>query len=355
MNPFRSQSTSDQLADHLRKEILSGRLHGAMPGIQQIVKSLGVNSVAVSKAVQQLEREGLIISQGRRRQRLISPDAQAPNSSVRIGFLHYDAQNELRHDSLLVRQALVDAGHTAVMAPKTMSDLGMNPERIKKMVMEIDADAWAVYAGSKELLDWFTEYEKPAFAVYGRFISTNLPGIGIRKDDADGMALDRLVSLGHKRIVLIVREERRKPNYGRAEHLFLDRLQSHGIQTGAYNIPDWEETPEGLAHCLDKLLEHTPPTALVICDPVLFHAVQIHLAHRGYKTPDDISLYCDDYAESFEWTQPSIAHLQWDHRPIIRRVLQWAKNLSLGREDLKQNFTKAKFIDGDSIGPIPKP
>ena len=53
MNPFRSQSTSDQLADHLRKEILSGRLHGAMPGIQQIVKSLGVNSVAVSKAVQQ--------------------------------------------------------------------------------------------------------------------------------------------------------------------------------------------------------------------------------------------------------------------------------------------------------------
>ena len=40
MNPFRSQSTSDQLADHLRKEILSGRLHGAMPGIQQIVKNV---------------------------------------------------------------------------------------------------------------------------------------------------------------------------------------------------------------------------------------------------------------------------------------------------------------------------
>ena len=81
MKPFRALNTSDQLAGHLREEILSGRLRGAMPGIQQLVKTLGVNSLAVNKAVQQLEREGLVISQGKRRQRLISPDARAANNT----------------------------------------------------------------------------------------------------------------------------------------------------------------------------------------------------------------------------------------------------------------------------------
>jgi DNA-binding transcriptional regulator YhcF (GntR family) len=56
MKPFRALSTSEQLFQHLREEILSGRLKGYMPGIQQLLKSLGVNSVATANALQQLER-----------------------------------------------------------------------------------------------------------------------------------------------------------------------------------------------------------------------------------------------------------------------------------------------------------
>jgi DNA-binding LacI/PurR family transcriptional regulator len=354
MKPFRALSTSDQLFQHLKEEILSGRLKDTMPGIQHLVKSLGVNSLATANALQQLERDGLIISQGRRRKRLITPIQQAANSSMRIGFLHYDAQNELRHDSLLVRQALIDAGHTPIMAPKTMHDLSMSTERIKRIVESIEVDAWIIYAGSQETLQWFSEYKVPSFAIYGRLNSANIPGMGIRKLHIDEMLVDRLVELGHKRIVLIVREERRKPHCGRAEKIFLEHLEAHDIQTGPYNIPDWEETPAGLTQCLDKLLRHTPPTAILVCDPVLFHAVQVHLAHRGYKAPGDISLYCDDYTETFDWTTPSVAHLRWDYRPIIRRVLQWTENLSMGREDNKRSFTKAKFVDGDTIGIAPK-
>ena len=354
MKPFRSQSTSEQLADHLRREIQSGSISGVMPGIQNLVKSLGVNSIAVNRAVQQLEQEGLVISQGKRRKRLIASDLVSSKESLRVGFLHYDVQNELRFDSLLVRQALIDAGHTPVVPPKNMSELGMNLQRIQRMVESTNVDAWVVYAGSKELLDWFHELQKPAFAIYGRLRSTSLPGIGIRKLHIDEQLIDRLVELGHRRIVCIVREERRIPHYGIAEQLFLKHLESHGIQTGPYNIPDWEESPGGLAAGLDRLLEHTPPTAMMVCDPVLFHATQLHLAHRGFKAPDKISLFCDDYSESFDWATPSIAHLRWDHRPIIRRVIEWTKNLTTGREDSKRSFIKAEFVDGETIGPIPK-
>ncbi|HEX5790497.1 MAG TPA: substrate-binding domain-containing protein, partial [Luteolibacter sp.] len=354
MMPFRPRSTSEQLAEHLRGEILSGRLSGAMPGINQLVQTLGVNSVATTLALQQLEREGLLIAQGRRRKRLIRPIGRPVNNSLRLGFLHYDAHNELRFDSLLVRQALIDAGHNPVMAPKTMFDLGMSPERIARHVKTIEVDAWIVYAGSADTLGWFARYEVPTFAIYGRFNTVSLPAMGIRKTHVNEMLIKRLVDLGHRRIIWLAREERRKPHYGRAERFFLEQLELNRIKTGSYNIPDWEESPAGLADCLDRLLKHTPPTAIIVCDPVLFHAVQVHLNHRGFNAPRDVSLYCDDYAESFDWATPSVAHLRWDHRPITRRVLQWTRNLLEGREDRKQSFAQATFVDGDTIGPPPR-
>lgn len=353
MKPFRALSTSDQLANHLRQEIHSGRLSGAMPGINQLVRSLGVNSTACATALRQLEREGLVIAQGRRRKRLIATSLRPATQSLRIGFLHYDAQNELRHDSLLVRQALVDAGHAPVMAPRTMNDLAMNTPRIVRMVESMETDAWVVYAGPKETLQWFMASGRPTLAIYGRINSVSLPSVGIRKLHLSQMVIDRLVELGHRRIVQIVREERRKPHLGRAEQMFLEQLESHGIRTGPYNVPDWEESPAGLARCLDSLLRHTPPTAIMVSDPVLFHAVQVHLAHRGHKAPENVSLYCDDYAETFDWTTPGVAHLRWDHRPIIRRVLQWADNLCAGRPDQKKTLINARFVDGGTIGSAP--
>ncbi len=354
MKPFRPLSTSDQLAQHLRQEIMSGRLTGAMPGIKQLVQALGVNSVAATKAVQQLEREGLIISQGNRRKRLIADQSDSLPHTMRVGILYYDPHNLYRSDALELRQGMTDAGHTPIPAQKTMSELGMDPDRIIRHAKTMDVDAWIIYAGSYELLKWFAESDIPAFAIYGRLTSVDIAGMAIRRIHLMEELIKKLVNLNHQRIVLMVREERRKPDYGLPERHFLEQLQSHGIQTGPYNIPDWDESPEGLENCLDKLFEHTPPTAMFIGDAVLFHAIQNHLSRRGINSPEDLSLICSDYTESFDWTRPSIAHIDWDYRPTIRRVMQWLKNVSQGREDRKRSFTKATFVDGDTIGPAPK-
>ena len=93
---------------------------------------------------------------------------------------------------------------------------------------------------------------------------------------------------------------------------------------------------------------------MIVGDSVLFHAIQNHLSRRGINAPDDISLICSDYTESFDWARPSIAHIQWDYRPTIRRVMQWLKNVSQGQDDRKRSYTKATFVDGDTIGPAPK-
>lgn len=181
-----------------------------------------------------------------------------------------------------------------------------------------------------------------------------MPGIGISKEHTTEKVINRLVELGHRRIVLMVRGERRKPHLGSAELTVLKLLESNGIKTSSYNVPYWKESSEGLQECLENLLLHTPPTAIIVGDPVLFHAIQIHLANRGLKSPEHISLFCDDYAESFEWVLPSISHIRWDHRPILRRVLQWTNNVTLGKEDLKHTLTSTKLVDDGTIGPVPR-
>ena len=55
----------------------------------------------------------------------------------------------------------------------------------------------------------------------------------------------------------------------------------------------------------------------------------------------------------FTWAKPSIAHIRWDHRQVVRRVLRWTNNIARGRNDRRQSFTKAEFVGGGTVGPVP--
>lgn len=329
-------------------------MRGNLPGVNQFVQTLGVNSVSVAKAIQQLEREGLVIHQGSRRVRLIAPITQPRSGALKIGLLYYDAGNALRHDALVIKQELIDAGYTVVGAPKSMMDLKMDTKRIASLVKSMDIDAWIIYAGSRQVLEWFEQQDTPAFAIYGRLNQVNLASMGIRKSVVLSALVRKLVNLGHKRIVMLAREERRKPHLGLLEQLFIDELEAQGIKTGTYNIPDWIDSPEGLEQVIHALFQHTPPTALIVGDSLMFHAVQVHLAQKGIFAPKDISLFCNDFEQSFVWTFPEIAHIQWDHRPLVRRVVQWAKNIANGKDDRKKTHAKAVLHLGGTIGPAPK-
>ena len=352
MEPFRPLSTSDQLAQHLRHEIFKGTLSGTMPGIKQLVQSLGVNSVAVTKAVQQLEREGLVAPQGDRRSRLISKTARSRQASLKVGMLYYDDTIGGRPDTLNIKQELANAGHTVVVAPKSMVEMGMDATRTARLVRSMDVDAWVVYAGSRPILEWFEQHDLPAFALHGRLDKASLAGIGVSKMPVMSALVSKLVAWGHSRIVMLAREERRKPHLGTLEQSLIYQLEAHGIHTGSYNIPDWEDTPEGLEKIIRSLFQYTPPTALIVGDSNLLHAVQVHLAQKGILAPKHISLFCNDMEQSFTWTRPEISHIRWDHRPTVRRVVQWANHVAHGKEDRKKSYINAALYEGGTIGPV---
>ena len=39
-------------------------------------------------------------------------------------------------------------------------------------------------------------------------------------------------------------------------------------------------------------------------------------------------------------------------RPVIRRAVQWANHIALGKSDKRQTLYKAKFVDGGTVGPV---
>jgi DNA-binding LacI/PurR family transcriptional regulator len=351
MKPFCRLSTSEQLADHLRRQIESGTLSGVMPGVQQLVKSLGVNSVAVGKAVQQLEHEGLVLYQGDRKSRTVAENAIRKPGSLRIGMLFYETSDARRFDVLAIKQELMKMGHSVFSCPKSMLELGRDVDRIRRHVSSLEADAWLIVAGSGPVLKWFEQQGKPAFALHGRYNQADLASIVIRKTPVILALIAKLVGLGHRRIVLLTREERRKPMLGQLERVFLDELEAHGIQTGNFNVPDWEDTPEGLERMIRSLFRATPPTALLVGDSTLFHATQLHLASRGILAPRDVSLFCNDFEQSFRWVRPQVSHVVWDHRPAVRRIVKWANLVSEGRKDTRKSFIKARLYEGGTVGP----
>ncbi len=92
---------------------------------------------------------------------------------------------------------------------------------------------------------------------------------------------------------------------------------------------------------------------MVIDGPVLFNAVRSYLGNHGILVPDHVSLICTDPDPTFMWCLPAVTHMDWDSRPLIRRVVKWVDNISKGKDDRRKTSTKAKLILGGTMGPVP--
>lgn len=354
MAKLKTLSITAQVASYLREELLTGRRQGRMPGRDQLAIELGASPRTVQGALEMLEKEGLLMRQGAGRQRLIRVGGEPRPAVLRVCILPYD-KNSLKLDYIIdLRHQLEEAGHHAKFSEKSLQDLRMNAERVASYVAQNPADAWVVVSGSQEVLHWFASQPVPAFALFGRLMQSNLPGAGPRKSIAVAEAVRRLVELGHRRIVMLSREERRKPNPGFVEMVFLKELEASGITTSGYNLPDWGNSMDELHAGLDNLLRVSPPTALLCSYPALYLAAEKHLAQRGIVAPRDVSMICLDPDPVFAWCQPSVSHIDWNSTPVVRRVLRWVSNVARGKVDKRNNPTPAKFIEGGSIGAVPQ-
>lgn len=324
-----------------------------MPGGERLAAELVIGRKLVEGALRQLESEGLLVGGGRRcRRRIELPTDGMKARTLRVAILLYEKSDQKLDYIVSLQHKLMEAGHAAIVPSATLTGLGMNVGRIARLVKDTEADAWVVLGGSREVLGWFAGQPVLAFALFGRARRLSLAGTGADKLPALRAIVARLIKLGHRRIVMLTKEERRKPQPGLFEQAFLDELAAQGISPGPYHLPDWETGRKGFHRCLDSLFRHTPPTALLISEAPMFVAAQQHLAGLGIVAPQQVSMICHDPDPAFEWCEPAISHIQWDPGPMVRRIVRWADNVSRGKEDRRMTLIKAKFVEGGTIGPV---
>lgn len=351
MSVFRPLSTSEQLANFLKEEILNGKLHGKMPGVKHLVHDLGVNSEAVSNAMAILESQGLLVQRGARKSAMIlMPQKPAVAKALRFQVLLYDNYVGTSDYLVEMKHELIHAGHSVEFSRKSLQDLNMDPVLVKRHVEESEADAWIVVSGSQAVLRWFAGQPFPAFSVFGISRDIDIASAGPQKAVLMESIVRHLVKLGHRRIVMLCRQEGRKPKPMSGIEAFLAALETNGITAGAYHLPDWGDTKEEFYRGLENLFRLTPPTALICSYPLLFVAVQNFLAKQGMNAPRDISLICLEMVPALAWCNPPVAHVSWDRRPLVRRVIRWAANVAAGKDDRKMERIPAKFVEGGSIG-----
>ncbi|MFT6178098.1 MAG: DNA-binding LacI/PurR family transcriptional regulator [Paracoccaceae bacterium] len=345
---------AEQAAAYLRGELMRGRWSGTIPGTNHLAPKLGINAKTVEAALQLLEQEGLLVGQGAgRRRRIELPEGEIGTPAFRIAILDYEPLALTERWTVELQHLLMEAGCEAFFTEKCLLELRMDVKRVSRMVEQTKADAWVVASGSSEVLGWFAEQETPAFALFGCLEGLPMAGAKPDKPPAYAAATRQLIGLGHRRIAMLAHRERRLPMPGHSERAFLAELAAHGISAGPYNLPDWQGNTDDFHRVLDSLFGVSPPTALIIDGLALFIAAQQFLGKRRLRVPEDVSLVCTDGDPGFARCQPSVAHIHWDHRPVVRRVLRWTTNVASGKEDLRQTLNKAEFIEGGTVGPAP--
>lgn len=354
MPKSRFPKITEQVAAHLRAELCRGRWSDEMPGRHEVAAELGVSPQTAQAALAQLEREGLLISQGSGRPRRIVREMVAASGRplLRVAILVAEAADRQTDYMVDLKHELIRAGHPAFFTPWLIPDYGMNVRSITSNLRRTEADAWIVTAGARPLLEWFVNEEVPVFAIFGRLTGLPLAGAISDKGSAIATATRQLIKLGHRRIVFLTRRSLRIPQHAPILQIFLDELAAHGIPTGAYNLPDWEEDVDGYQRILNILFQHTPPTALIVDESTFIVATVLFLQSRRLQVPEDVSLICTDGDPHFTWCCPSVAHIQWDTAPVVRRALRWADNVAHGKKDTRQKVVKAEFFEGGTIGPV---
>lgn len=348
---FVSKTTTVQVADHLRRDLFQGRWKFLLPGRDQLASELGVNHKTIEAALRQLEKEGVVVNPSKGSRRRISTFLVQKPVSLRIAVLLSEMADRNVDYIVDIRHRLRLAGHAPFEVEKSMVDLAMNPRRIAGLASRTPADAWIIVAGSRDVLEVFSQSPAPAFALFGPMREIAIAGAAPHKTPALIEATRTLLDQGHRRLALLVRPRRRLPAPGLPEQAYSEELKSRGIKPSRYHLPDWDETPESFHAMLQAMFRVTPPTALIVDEAALFVAVMQFCITRRIRVPEDLSLVCTDDDIVFSWCHRSIAHIAWDRHPVVRRLLQWADNVSRGKTDLRQTFNPARFAPGGTIGP----
>lgn len=355
----RKLSAAEQMSKILADAISEGRLAGKMPGVLALAAEYDVSPATMRGAIRILEEQGWVLNEGAGRPRVAqipekgrSDDTKSLNITILPGIPFLDEDAVFQRVVLQMQITLDMMGHHCRLAQKSQQDLQHDPDRVARFVHEHPADAWIVIGPRQAVAEWFATQPVHAICIGGNLGRYPIAGTGMLSIEQFREALRYLIKLGHRRVVFFWPEYRLR----QGNDVFVDALREElaiaGVKAGAYNLPIWKNTPEGLQEALREEFRFTRPTAIITTYGKWMVGVLSFLARQGLRVPQDVSLFSLSDDDWFPWVEPKISCLKGDDMMMGRRVIRWIDSLAKGKADRSVISYPLTWEKGGSIAPV---
>lgn len=165
-------------------------------------------------------------------------------------------------------------------------------------------------------------------------------------------AMQRLIALGHRRIVLPLCE--RPPTFASAiKEVVQKRLEAAGVTyVASYHTPESEYmTPEVTWRMMEAAFARTAPTALVFLDRKELVTTSCLLSKLGVRVPEDLSVILLNEQMEADWFVPKLACFRFPIKRLAGTLATWVEGRPLTPE---QRQPKADFEAGESLAAPPR-
>jgi hypothetical protein len=188
--------------EYLRERIKSGELHDPLPGMREWSRQLGVSRRTVHEAIQQLQREGLLVMRARGAR--INPGTSARPSATRfVRWLYYGVgQPQISQQLDLL---------TSLREHLRLHDIEFTwekcaPPRLRAMAAERDGgnELFCLVSFPAAYQKLFAAARKPVFSIGQPAPGLGLPFITADQPSIVRHATQRLLQHGHSHVALLL-------------------------------------------------------------------------------------------------------------------------------------------------------
>ncbi len=359
--PLRRPESLVQLIVHE----VSGRIaardwRDTLPGMLRMAAELGVSRETVEKALQILTRDGMLEPPVHGQPRKIAkiPDlATPPVSPKKVGWVSWRPlvlmdRSTRETISEVVRLAGAEDAEVFV-APLSGSQVRHVPRDLEHLLSNHAADAWIVQGATLEMTKWFAGCGIPCLAVGGRVGTTAVAQVGFNMREQIEHAVDYLIGLGHRRIILPLPPQTPKEGPRSSfENAFRSRMDAAGARVSPeYNLPHLDGKYDSWHQLLESLFAVTPPSAFILYNGMEAAGLSGFLHRRGLRIPEDVSLIVEADEPILDWIFPDPSRIEFSSIKLAKTIWKWLREAIRGNVSTGRQLISGTFIPGKTTGP----
>jgi len=339
----------------LKENINTGYWSGELPGEHELCGYLHVSRVTLRKALDELQREGLVrSSQGKRR--TIVPDRRHSQMQNKRVILLTELPLHLLHPFTIywmdcLREHLSETGYRLEIHVGQAA-FGTNVDRsLSQMQKQFRPVGWVLYRSNERMQHWFSKHSLPCVIAGSRHPNIRLPSVDVDYRAVCRHAVGQFLARKHKHIVFL------NPESGAAGDLdseqgFMEAAKSAQDEETRATVVRHDGTVQGICNKLDLLLQRpNRPTAFLVARPAFVLTAVSHFLRKNLNLPRDVALISRDDDSFLESVVPTIS--RYTSNPTVfahkvsRAVLEILGGGVLSRSDIRMMPT---FVAGQTSG-----